>query len=46
MTTTDILANLERILPRLSEEQYEKVYLLALLLDEKNTERRESNADT
>ena len=46
MTTTDILANLERILPRLSEEQCEKVYLLALLLDEKNTERRESNADT
>ena len=46
MTTTDILANLGRILPRLSEEQQTSVYLLAQLLDKKNTERRESNADT
>lgn len=46
MTKTDILAELGYILPRLTEEQQTNVYLLALLLDEKNTERRDSNADS
>lgn len=46
MTIADTLTKLCYILPRLTQEQLEIVYLLAKLLDEKNTERRESNADS
>ena len=51
MTTTDILANLlyilpRLILPRLSEEQQVNVYLLANAFDKINKERENSNADS
>ncbi len=46
MTTTDILANLVYILPRLSEEQQVNVYLLANAFDKINKEREDSNADS
>lgn len=46
MTTTDILANLVYILPRLSEKQCENVYLLAAAFDKHNKEREDSHGDS
>ncbi len=46
MTTTDILANLVYILPRLNKEQQETLYQFAVAFDKHNKEREDSNADS
>lgn len=46
MTTTDILANLVYILPRLTKEQQVNVFLLANAFNKNNKEREDSHGDS
>lgn len=46
MTTTDILANLVYILPRLNKEQQETLYQFSIAFDKHNKEREDSHGDS